>query len=357
MSEVYTVPVTETKHSRLSETDFNNLEFGKHISDHMLIAKYINGKWNDPEILPFANISLPPTALALHYGQSVFEGMKAFKMINGDISVFRIEKHFHRLNRSLDRMCMPALPFELFSQSVLQIVDTDAAWVPTGENASLYIRPIVFASENRFGVKVSDEYLFIIITGPVGAFYNKPVKVKVEDHYRRAANGGTGFAKCAGNYGGAFYATQKAKSEGFDQVLWTDCSPELNIEESGTMNVFFIIDNVLRTAPLSDTILEGITRDSILMLAKKEGLQVEEKQVSAHELIQANKEGKLTEAFGAGTAAITAPISLIGIKDQTINLPEYTPNSFCVKIRKEMTAIRTGAAPDIYDWNTIISKK
>ncbi len=350
------IPILHTNKSTISEVDFNNLEFGKHMSDHMFVARYANGEWCDPKIVPFADISIAPTALALHYGQSVFEGMKAFKMDDGNISIFRLTKHHERLQQSLNRMSMPTLPFSLFEDGIKALVNLDHAWVPEGEGKSLYIRPLIFASEGRFGVKISEEYLFIIMAGPVGSFYPKPLNVKVEDTFTRAAHGGTGAAKCAGNYGGSFYPTQLARQQGFDQVLWTDGSEQLNIEESGTMNILFVIDNIIVTPPLSDTILGGITRDSLLQLASAMNFKVEERKISAYELITAHEKGILTEAFGAGTAAITAPIATITIKNKKIVLPSYSSNSICKQLEKRLTDIRSGKAIDVFKWNTLLLK-
>ncbi len=347
--------IQRTKQSRLAEVDYTQLEFGKYVADHMLTAHYRNGAWQDGEIVPFGAISFLPTMQALHYGQSVFEGMKAFKMQDGKVSIFRIDKHYNRFQKSLERLCMAEIPYELFVEGIKALVQLDANWVPDSEGSSLYIRPFAFASEEVFGAKPSEEYQFIIFSGPVGPYYPKPIRVKVEDQYIRAGKGGTGFAKCAGNYGGAFYPAQLARQAGFDQVLWTDGSPELNIEESGTMNVFFLIDNVLVTPPLSDTILDGITRDSYLVLAKEMGYDVEERTISAFELAEAHQKGLLQEAFGAGTAAVAAPISSIHIKGTDYNLGIYNENSFCMKAKKRLTDIRIGVAEDVYGWNTIVT--
>ncbi|MFN7120056.1 MAG: branched-chain amino acid aminotransferase, partial [Saprospiraceae bacterium] len=294
---------------------------------------------------------------ALHYGQSVFEGMKAFRMVDGNVSIFRMDKHYDRFQKSLERMAMADVPYELFTEGIKTLIQLDAAWVPNTEGSSLYIRPFAFASEEVFGAKPSDEYQFIIFSGPVGPYYPKPLRVKVEDHYIRAAKGGTGFAKCAGNYGGAFYPAALARQAGFDQVLWTDGSPELNIEESGTMNVFFLIGDTLVTPPLSDTILDGVTRDSYLLLGRELGYHVEERTISAFELAEAHQKGQLKEAFGAGTAAVAAPIASIHIKGTDYNLPSYHENSLCMRAKKRLTDIRTGAAEDIYGWNTIIEAR
>jgi branched-chain amino acid aminotransferase len=346
--------ITKTKNSRISEVDFNKLDFGTMISDHMLLSDFSNNSWHEPEIVPFGNLSFSPTMLALHYGQVVFEGMKAFKMKDGNISIFRVDKHYERFCRSLERMCMPSVPFEIFREGLVTLIKTDADWVPATDGAALYIRPFVFASEERFGVKVAEEYKYIVFTGPVGPYYAQPLKVKVEESYRRAARGGTGFAKCAGNYGGAFYPLSLARKAGFDQVLWTDGSADLNIEESGTMNVLFVIDNAIITPPLSDSILDGVTRDSILTLAKGLGYKVEERKIGAKELLSAFQKGAFQEAFGAGTAAVVAPIQTINIKGNDYQLPELKPNNVASTIKKQLLDIRLGVAPDRYHWNTIV---
>ena len=354
MEAIINIPVKKTTQSHLREVDWKALAFGKYVSDHMFIAAYKNGEWQSPEIKPFQNLSLSPTTLALHYGQSVFEGMKAFRMQDGRINIFRVDKHHERFNASLDRMCMPPIPHELFVAALEQLVQVDAAWVPEGNDVALYIRPFVFASEARFGVKVSDEYLFIIITGPVPTMYQSPLKVKVERKYIRAAKGGVGYAKCAGNYGGAFYPTQKARQEGFDQVLWTDAFEHDYFEESGTMNLFFVIDEKLITPPLSDSILDGVTRDSLLVLARDLCYQTEERRVSVNEVLQALDEGRSVEAFGAGTAAVVAPISVMGVDGELYHLPTYSNGSVMFTLKKELDAIRTGQKPDRFGWNVVV---
>jgi branched-chain amino acid aminotransferase len=348
------ISFTQNTNSTLSTVNFNELDFGKHMSDHMLLARYKNGAWQEPSIVPFGPIPMMPTILALHYGQSVFEGMKAFKMKDGKISIFRIRKHFDRLQRTLKRMCMPPLSFELFEESLKALVEVDKNWVPEKDGSSLYIRPLIYATEEKFGVKISEEYLMIIMTGPVPPFYPKPLRVKIEDRYGRASIGGTGAAKCAGNYGGAFFATQLAKESGFDQVLWTDLSEDLNIEESGTMNIFILIDGKLITPPLSETILEGVTRDSVIIMAREMGITVEERKISAKEILTAHDRGILQEVFGAGTAAVTAPICTIGLKEKTIDLPPYDTNSVCMKLQQLLTAMRKGTLPDKFGWNTVV---
>lgn len=349
-----TIAIERTRKSRISEIDFNNLEFGKYISDHMAVAKYDGGKWHEPKIVPYGELSMSPAILALHYGQTVFEGLKAFKNKDGNICIFRPQKHSDRLNKSMERMCMPAISEEMFVKSLHALLEVDMDWIPTSEGSSLYIRPLVFATESRFGVKVSDQYLFVIMTSPVGPYFSKPLRLKVEDTYVRAAEGGTGFAKCAGNYGGAFYPTNLARQEGFDQVLWTDAKEHKYIDEAGVMNVMFVIDGKLVTPKLSTAILDGVTRDSILKLAPSLGMTVEERRVSVDEVVEGLKSGRLTEAFGTGTAAVVSPIATITVKGKDYHLPPVASESFQLRAKQKLNNIRMGIEPDPFGWNYVI---
>jgi branched-chain amino acid aminotransferase len=355
MSTVTTsIPVQHVAKSRLQETDFNNLEFGKYIADHMLVADFKNGRWHEPEIVPFGDISVSPAMLSLHYGQSIFEGMKAFWMNDGSINIFRPHKHHARLNRSMDRMCMPLIPEDVFIRSLHALIELDQKWIPEAEGSSLYIRPLVFAYEPRLGVKVADHFKFIIMNSPVAAYQAKPYRLKVEDTYVRTAEGGTGFAKCAGNYGGAFYPTQLAREQGFDQVLWTDHKEHRYIDEVGMMNVFFVIDGKLITPQLTTAILEGVTRDSLITLAHEMGMPVEERKVSVEEIEKGIQSGSVTEAFGSGTAAVVAPIAVINVSGADLEIPEPNSDSFQVRVKEKLNNIRMGAEPDLYGWNYII---
>ncbi|WKZ60210.1 MAG: branched-chain amino acid aminotransferase [Cyclobacteriaceae bacterium] len=351
------VPVERIAQSNLSKVDFKNLEFGKYISDHMLLAEYKNGQWQTPRVVPFGELKMDPGILALHYGQAVFEGMKAYRMTDGNISVFRAYKHHQRLNRSLDRMCMPAVPEEIFINGLHTLLDTDQAWIPNDEGSSLYIRPLVFASESRLGVKISDQYKLVIMTSPVGPYYSKPLRVKVEETYVRAAEGGVGFAKCAGNYGASFYPTKMAREQGYDQVLWTDARDHQYIDEAGTMNVMFVLNNKLVTPKLTTAILDGITRDSILTLAKELNMEAEERKVSLDDLIDGFKNGTLTEAFGAGTAAVVSNIEVINIHGTDYQLPKAGPESFQQRVKQKLYSIRHGNEPDTHQWNYVITTK
>jgi branched-chain amino acid aminotransferase len=356
MGTVFEIKIEKSKQGRIGEVDFSNLGFGNYVTDHMFVCEYKKGSWNTTQILPFGKFLIAPNALAFHYGQTVFEGMKAFRMNDGNISIFRMEQHFNRLNTSLKRMCMPEISYRLFSESIIQLIRTDSAWLKNIQGTSLYIRPFVIATEERFGVKISDEYKYFVFAGAVDNYYSNPLKVKIEEKYIRAAKGGTGFAKCGGNYGASFYPTKLAKLQGFDQVLWTDGSEEHNIEESGTMNVMFVFDDIVVTPALSDSILGGVTRDSILKLAKGLGYKTEERNIGMKELKEKFKQGKIREAFGTGTAAITAAISTINISGTDYQLPGYNENSFHRKVKKLLSDIRLGIEADRYNWNTILTE-
>ena len=354
METIAAIPVRKTVHSRIHEVDFTQLEFGKYISDHMLVCDYENTEWKTPHIIPYANLSLSPSTLALHYGQTVFEGMKAFRMEDGRINIFRIDRHYDRFVKSLERMCMAVVPKEIFVEGLLKLVELDKVWVPSKASHALYLRPFVIATEARFGVKISDEYRFIIFTGPVPSLYADPIKVKVETEYVRAAKGGTGAAKCGGNYGAAYFPTRKARLEGYEQVLWTDGRDHAYIEESGMMNVMFVINDELVTAPLSDSILDGVTRDSLLTLANDMGFKTAERPISVHELEKAFADGTITEAFGAGTAAVVAPIKTININGMDMQLPAYNKENIMFKLKDRLDNIRAGVIADTYGWNFIV---
>lgn len=348
------IAVERTKNSRIKEVDFNNLGFGAHISDHMLVAQYDKGAWSEPKIMPFGNLPMTPAMLSLHYGQAIFEGMKAFKMKDGKINIFRLKRHYQRMLKSLDRMCMPGMSEELFTSSLEAIVKADENWIPTSEGCSLYIRPVIFASESKLGVKISDQYLFVVMTSPVGPYFSKPVRLKVEQEYVRAAEGGTGFAKCAGNYGGAFYPTQVAREQGFDQVIWTDAKEHKYVDESGAMNIMFVIDGKLVTPALTSSILDGVTRSTLSQLAKDMGITVEERKISIEEIEKAFQSGKLTEAFGAGTAAVVSPVATINIHGKDYHLPEVTDSALMMRLKQKLNSIRLGDEPDVHGWNHII---
>ncbi len=347
----HTISITPQAERKV--TDTKSVPFGKIPTEHMFVAEYRNGEWQNARVSPFHDLTLSPLSLCLHYGQTVFEGMKAFTMADGRISIFRIEKHYERFTKSLFRLCMPHVPNKLFINAIKQLVKLDSDWVPREDDGSLYIRPFMIATEARVGIKESDEYLFMVVCSPAFQYYTKPLKVRVETDYVRAADGGTGNAKCGGNYGGALYPTHLAKEAGYDQVLWTNCIHHEFIEESGTMNAMFVIDGTLITPELSGTILDGVTRNSLLTLAREKRIKTEERRISYHELIKAFESGNKVEAFGAGTAAVVAPIEIIAIGHKEYKC--YTePDALMYQLQKELHDIRKGLLPDTHNWNEIV---
>ncbi len=351
MIDTSTIRIEPTTNSRINGLDEDNIPFGKLYSDHMFIADYENGEWKDQRIVPFQNISVSPANTTLHYAITIFEGLKAYRDENGKVVVFRPQANAKRLNISAERMCIPEVPEGLFMDALTELLRLDSSWVPSKPGTALYIRPFVFGTDEYIGIRPSESFRFMIITGPVGSYYTKPVNVKIETEFSRAFEGGTGFAKAGGNYAASLYPARLAREKGFDQLIWTDGKTHKYIEESGTMNVMFVIDNIIRTAPTSGTILKGITRDSVLTIAKDWGLEVQEAPIAVEDVISAAKEGRLTEAFGVGTAATIAPIAKIGYQEDIYELPEGNENSFSQKILKELNNIRTGKTEDKYGWN------
>jgi branched-chain amino acid aminotransferase len=346
--------ITKAEKSKLDQVDFDKLVFGTTFTDHMLVCHFRNGAWEEPEIKPYGPMSFTPALHTLHYGQALFEGQKAYYMSNGDIGIFRPEMNAKRLNHSAKRMLMPEYPEEWFVDGLKTLVELDKDWVPKKEGHSLYLRPFMFGSSEFVAARPSEEFIFCVVMSPVGPYYAGDVRVKVEETFTRSASGGVGSTKCAGNYGGAFYATEQAKKEGYTQIIWTDHKNHELIEESGTMNIGFVVDDTFITPPLSDRILAGITRDSILTMLRDNGLlKVEERPVSVEEIIYAAEEGRLKEAFGMGTAAVVSPISSIGYRgtDYEIGTPE---NGYATKIKKDLTALRMGDAEDKHHWMQVI---
>jgi len=347
----FALEIHRTANSKLPQVDFNNIPFGKIYSDHMFSAEYDGNQWGDFKIIPFENLNMSPAVSVLHYGQSIFEGLKGFKSPNGDeVLVFRPDANAQRMRKSAERMCMPDLPEEIFMNGLQQLIDLDRGWVPDVDNASLYIRPFMYATDEYIGLKPSEKYRFLIFTCPVGMYYAAPVKVKVETHYTRAAHGGTGFAKTAGNYAGAMYPAKLAQQQGFDQLLWTDAKEHKFIEESGTMNVLFVINDKLVSIPTADTILPGITRDSVLRIAQDWGIEVEERPVEVAEIISGIKDGSVKEMFGAGTAAVITQITHIGHKGNTHELPPLKNWEVSTKILNELKGIQRGTLEDKRGW-------
>lgn len=343
--------IVRVEASRLPEVDFSNLPFGRVFSDHMFVMDYKDGQWQKGQIVPFRNLEMNPATSALHYGQSIFEGMKAFRGKNNEVFVFRPERNIKRFNLSAERLCMPQMDEKVFHEALSQLLSLDKDWVPTAEDSSLYIRPFMFATDEYIGVKPSENYRFMIFTCPVGKYYGGEVRVKVETRYARSVKGGTGFAKAAGNYAGALYPAKLAQEQGYQQLIWTDAIEHKYIEESGTMNIVFRTGNKIITPPASETILNGVTRDSVLQLARDWGYDVQERRVEVAEIIDLLKKGELNEAFGAGTAATIAPIRAIGYEDTDYELPSYDSWEFAQRAAKELDAIKKGKVEDRHGWN------
>ncbi|WP_026776799.1 branched-chain amino acid aminotransferase [Polaribacter sp. Hel_I_88] len=348
-----TIEIQRVKESKITSIDFDNLPFGSVYSDHMLTCDYIDGKWQAPKIEPFAPISLNPSAKIFHYGQSIFEGMKAYKDADGNTLLFRPLENCKRLNKSAERLVIPQIPEDIFMEGLKQLLKVDNDFIPTKEGSSLYIRPFMFASGNGFHASPADAYKFIICTAPSGAYFAGKVKVLIEEKYARAANGGVGFAKAGGNYAAQFYPTQLAIEKGYNQVIWTDDNTHQFIEEAGAMNIFVRINDTLITSPTSDRILDGITRKSILQIAEDNGIQTEVRKISVGEVVEAAKDGSLKEMFGAGTAAVISPIAGFGYQENDFDLP-VLENPYAAQLKKLITDIQTNKTEDPYGWRVLV---
>lgn len=337
-----------------AKPDDQNLGFGRFFTDHMFIMDYKEGTgWHSPRIVPYAPLQMDPSAAVLHYGQAVFEGMKAFRGPDGKVLLFRPEQNMARLNRSNERMSIPQFDEEFALQAIKELVNLDSDWIPSSPGTSLYLRPFIIATDAILGVRASNTYKFIVILSPVGPYYAEginPISIHVEPHYVRAVRGGTGYAKAAGNYAGSLLAQQKAKEGGHAQVLWLDGLERKYVEEVGAMNVFFNIDGELITPALGDTILPGVTRDSVLQLLKSWNIQVSERRLSIDEIYKAHAEGHLVEAFGCGTAAVISPISKLEWNGQIIVIGEGKTGALTQKLYDTLTGIQNGLIPDSYGW-------
>jgi branched-chain amino acid aminotransferase len=344
------ISITKAERSKLQELSLDNLPFGRYFSDHMLEADYENGEWKNVEIKPYQPLLLNPSVAAIHYGQAIFEGIKAYKDAQGNPYIFRPHDNYRRFNISAERMNMPAVPEELFMEGMRQLISLDRNWIPSKEDHSLYIRPFMYASDEVLGVKPSDTYKFMVILSPTGPYYTAPMRIYVEEKYVRAAPGGVGYAKAAGNYGSSMLATAEAKKKGYDQVLWTDAMEHKYVQEIGTMNVFFIIGNRAITPDLDQgTILDGVTRQSTMMLLKEMGFSVEERPLSIDDIIDAYKAGVLYEVFGTGTAATITLIKELRYKDFVMQFD--TDNwKTAPTVKKWLTDIREGRREDKYGW-------
>jgi branched-chain amino acid aminotransferase len=337
--------------SRANQVDPNDIKFGKIYSDHMLIANYFNGAWQDAEIIPYDNLTLSPSTTFMHYGQAIFEGIKAYKTIDGEIKISRPHDNWKRFNHSAWRMGMPEVPEHIFMEGMRQLIELDQNWVPDAEGCSLYIRPFMLGVDEFIGVKPAEKFMFLVITSPAGAYYADPIKIYVHEKYTRAASGGVGQAKAAGNYGAAMMPTMEVREKGYDQILWTDAVEHKYVQEIGTMNVFFVVNGVAITPSLEEgTILDGITRNSIIAVLHDKGIPFEERRISIDELVEAYDKGTFTEAFGAGTAAVVAPIKELFYNGKTMNIPEYNENSIMNIVKQELADIRYGRKPDTHNW-------
>lgn len=343
------IKVERVKTSKIDKVDFNNLAFGQVFTDHMMVCNFKDGAWEVPKIVPYQPITLDPSAKIFHYGQSVFEGMKAYKDTENKVWLFRPLENQKRLNISSKRLSIPEIPEDYFMEGLKALLKVDHEWIPTLEGSSLYIRPFVFASGNGFHASPANEYKFIIACAPSGSYFAGKVKVLIEEKYSRSANGGVGFAKAGGNYAGQFYPTQLAVEKGYNQVIWTDDHNHEYIEEAGAMNIFIRIKDTLITSPTSDRILDGITRKSLIEIAKDENIDVEVRKITVKEVVEASKDGNLKEMFGAGTAAVISPISTFGHQGKDYDLPELE-NSYAQLLKKRITDIQHNKAEDKFGW-------
>ncbi len=343
------IDIVKVEKSRIHQVDFENLLFGRVFSDHMFSCDFVDGKWQTPQITPYQPITLDPSARVFHYGQAVFEGMKAFKDASDQVFLFRPEDNFNRINISASRLAIPEFPKDYFFNGLLTLLNLDKDWIKKGEGNALYIRPFVIATEPAISAAPANSYRFMIICSPVKAYYKGELRVIFASKYSRSANGGVGFAKAAGNYAAQFYPTNLANQQGFQQIIWTDASSHEYLEEAGTMNIFFRINDTLVTAPNNDRILDGINRKSVIQLAKDNGIDVEVRRVSVTEIKEAAKNGSLKEMFGSGTAAIISPISAFNHLEETFEL-KTLENSYASFFKKQLMNIQYNKSEDLHGW-------
>lgn len=353
MESTSTLRITKRDTSKIADVDFNNLAFGSVFTDHMFSIEHVNGQWQQPEIIPYGPISMDPSAKVFHYGQAVFEGMKAFKDEQGGTFLFRPEDNWARINKSSARLAMPELPKEIFMEGLTELLKLDEDWIKSGDGNSLYIRPFHIATQSGVSASPSDRYKFMIILAPAQSYYSGEVSVVFAEKYSRAASGGVGFAKAAGNYAAQFYPTNLAKEDGYQQVIWTDANTHEYLEEAGTMNVFFRVGDILITAPTNDTILDGITRKSVIQLAKDAGIQVEVRPVAVKEIVAAAQSGNLKEIFGVGTAAVVVPFKSFAYKEEDHKL-NALEDSYGLKFKKALNDIQYNRSNDPYGWRVAV---
>lgn len=349
MHTSHEIDIVKSDTSKINAVDFDNITFGQIFTDHMFICDFENNEWQTPKITPYQPMIMDPSARVFHYGQAVFEGMKAYKDDDGKAWLFRPEDNFNRINKSAARLAMPEFPKDYFFEGLTKLLQLDSAWIKPGKGNSLYIRPFIIATDSAISASPSNNYRFMIICSPARAYYSGKIRVLVAEQYSRSANGGVGAAKAAGNYAAQFYPTALAQKRGFQQVIWTDADTHENLEEAGTMNVFFRIDDTLITAPISDRILDGITRRSIIQLAKDNGIEVEVRPVKVNEIKEASRNGSLKEIFGAGTAAVISPISAFEHAEELFELPNIE-NSYADLLKDSMLNIQHNLAEDKHGW-------
>ena len=348
--------IVEATTSKINSVDFDNLIFGNVFTDHMMVCDYKNGQWQNPQIKPYGPIELAPSARVFHYGQAIFEGMKAFKDDEDQVWLFRPMENIERFNKSSKRLAIPEFPKEVFLEGLELLLNMDREWIQKGFGNSLYIRPFVIATEPGVSASPSNEYKFMIICSPAKAYYSGEVRVVFAEEFSRSANGGVGFAKAAGNYGAQFYPTNLAKEQGFQQVVWTDASSHEYLEEAGTMNVFFRIGDKILTAPLSDRILDGVTRKSVLSLAEDNGIEVDVRRVKVAEVVEAARNGELKEMFGSGTAATINPIKGFGYKGEKFELQDQE-DSYARLFMTRLMEIQYNKSEDKFGWRHLVKRK
>ncbi len=343
------IQISTVAHSKIDTVDFENLSFGTTFTDHMFVCDFKDGAWQKPEITPYAPFLLDPSAKVFHYGQAIFEGMKAYKDEQDEVWLFRPEENLIRFNKSAKRMAMPEIEGSIFLNGLHKLIDLERNWVKKGIGNTLYIRPFMIAIGSGVIAAPSTKYRFMIILSPAKSYYSGEVKVIIAEHFSRAANGGIGAAKAAGNYSAQFYPTKLANEKGFQQIIWTDDATHTKLEEAGTMNVFFRINDTLLTAPTGERILDGVTRKSLIAIANRDGIKVEERSVLVSELIEAAKNGTLKEVFGAGTAAVVNPIVGFSYQDVYYELPKIE-NSMALQLKDKITEIQYKIAEDTFGW-------
>ena len=343
------IDIIKCNTSHIQDVDFENLTFGSVFTDYMLVCDFKNGVWEKPIIKPYEPFMIDPSAKVFHYGQAIFEGMKAYKTENDEVWLFRPDQNFERFNKSAVRMAMPEVPETIFIEGLKTLLNIEREWVKKGMGNSLYIRPFMIATGSGVIAQPSAEYRFMILLSPARSYYYSEVKVIIAEHYSRAANGGIGAAKAAGNYGAQFYPTKLAVESGFQQVIWTDDATHTKLEEAGTMNVFFRINDTLITAPTSERILDGVTRKSLIAIAEKEGITVEIRSIMVEEIVEAHKNGTLKEIFGAGTAAVVSPIVAFSYKGTTYDLPKQE-ESMAMNLKEKLNKIQYKLSEDTFGW-------